>query len=112
MVLAICLQLKRSANTGTSYMGGFSGFLRDQAATRYQLQKIAYTYRSLLNAVEQISNDIAKYRFPLIKNGNNRESKPNHPAHKLVSVFSNSLMTTFIFSKQWLFRCFCVVCVG
>jgi hypothetical protein len=49
----------------------------------YQLKKIAYTY-CCLQCMEQISNDIAKYRFQQ-KNGNNRESKPNHPAHKLVS---------------------------
>jgi phage portal protein BeeE len=49
----------------------------------YQLQKIAYTL--LFCAVEQISNDIAKIPFSVKKNGNNRESKPNHPAHKLVS---------------------------
>jgi hypothetical protein len=32
---------------------------------------------AVYNAVEQISNDIVKkYRFPLTKNGNNRESNP------------------------------------
>jgi hypothetical protein len=38
--LAICLQLKGGANTGTSYMGGFSGFfLRDQAAMPLSITK-------------------------------------------------------------------------
>jgi phage portal protein BeeE len=60
-----------------------ASFLRDQAAMQLSTTK-KLTLTAVYNAVEQISNDIAKYRFPLTKK-NNRESKPNHPAHKLVS---------------------------
>jgi phage portal protein BeeE len=84
-VLAICLQLK-SANTGTSYMGilGFSSGSGSNAAINY---KKSLTLTAVYNAVEQISNDIAKYRFPLTKKRQQPRIK-THPAHKLVSVFS------------------------
>jgi phage portal protein BeeE len=54
---------QRSANTGTSYMGIFFFGIRQQ---RYQYKK-SLTLTAVYNAVEQISNDIAKYRFPLTK---------------------------------------------
>lgn len=92
---------KRSANTGTSYMGGFGGFFSSGSGSNAAINyKKSLTLTAVYNAVEQISNDIAKIPFSVNqKNGNNRESKPNHPAHKLVSFSPNSLMTTFIFRK-------------
>jgi phage portal protein BeeE len=83
--LAICLQLKRSANTGTSYMGGFSGFFSSGSGSNAAINTKNRLPYAVYNAVEQISNDIAKMFSVNQKNGNNRESKPNHPAHKLVS---------------------------
>jgi hypothetical protein len=56
-------------------MGGFGGFfLRIRQQCSYQLQKIAYTYA--VYAVEQISNDIAKYRFPLKKTATTANQNP------------------------------------
>jgi hypothetical protein len=67
-------------------MGGFSGFsfgIRQQCS--YQLQKIAYTYSLFICRRANIKR-YCKIPFSVNqKNGNNRESKPNHPAHKLVS---------------------------
>jgi phage portal protein BeeE len=49
------------------------------AAINYYKKSLTLT--AVYNAVEQISNDIAKIPFSVNqKNGNNRESKPNHPA--------------------------------
>jgi hypothetical protein len=84
VLLAICLHSK-GANTGTSYMGGFGGFFSSGSGSSYQLQKIAYTYRCLQCSRANLKR-YCKIPFSVNqKNGNNRESKPNHPAHKLVS---------------------------
>jgi phage portal protein BeeE len=83
--LAICLQLKgvqTLVHPWVALGGFFSSGSGSNAAINY---KKSLTLTAVYNAVEQISNDIAKYRFPLTKKSNNRESKPNHPAHKLVS---------------------------
>lgn len=93
---------QRSAGTTDgSYMGGFGGFfsLGNGKAGRIRWDK-ALTLTAVYNAVEQISNDIAKIPFSVnCKVGNDRQSKPNHPAHRLISYAPNSLMTTFIFRK-------------
>lgn len=93
---------KRSAATDASYFGGFGGFfsLGNSGATSHINYKKSLGLSAVYNAVEQISNDIAKIPFAVnCKKGNNRESQPNHPAHRLIAYEPNSLMTTFIFRK-------------
>ena len=52
------------------------------------------------NGVDQISNDIAKIPFAVYqKEGSNRVSRSDHPAHNLIANEPNSLMTSFIFRK-------------
>jgi len=92
----------RSAATDASYFGGFGGFfsLGNTGQTSHIKYKKSLELSAVYNAVEQISNDIAKIPFSVNqKNGNNRESKPNHPANRLIAYEPNSLMTTFIFRK-------------
>lgn len=92
----------RSAATDASYFGNFGGFfsLGNTASTSSINYKKSLGLSAVFNAVEQISNDIAKIPFSVnCKKGNNRESQPNHPAQKLISYEPNSLMTTFIFRK-------------
>lgn len=92
---------QRSATTEGSYFGGLGGFfsLGNGGASRVTY-KASLTISAVYNAVDQISNDIAKIPFSVNQKVNgNRESKPNHPAHKLISYSPNSLMTTFIFRK-------------
>jgi HK97 family phage portal protein len=71
----------------------------------YQLQKKSFTLTAVYNAVEQISNDIAKYSFSV--NQKTATTANQNPIIQHTSLFlflsPNSLMTTFIFCKQWLF---------
>jgi hypothetical protein len=48
-------------------MGGFSGFSSGSGSNAAINYKKSLTLTRCLYAVEQISNDIAKYRFPLTK---------------------------------------------
>jgi HK97 family phage portal protein len=92
---------KRSAAAANSYFGSFGGgiFSLGTGGTAMNYKK-SLTLTAVYNAVEQISNDIAKIPFSVNqKIGNNRESQHNHPAHRLISYAPNSLMTTFIFRK-------------
>jgi phage portal protein BeeE len=86
-----------SQNDG-SYMTSFGGFFSlGNGKTGSLGYKKALTLTAVYNAVEQISNDIAKIPFSVNqKIDNNRESKPDHPAHRLIAYSPNSLMTTFI----------------
>lgn len=92
---------KRSATSNGSYLGGFGGFFSLGNGTTAQINhKTSLTLTAVYNAVEQISNDIAKIPFSVNQKVNsNRESKPNHPANRLIAYAPNSLMTTFIFRK-------------
>jgi phage portal protein BeeE len=69
------------ANTGTSYMGGFGGFSSGSGSNAAINYKKSLTLTAVYNAVEQISNDIAKYRFPLTK-------KRQQPRIKIISTQS------------------------
>jgi len=91
---------KRSTSS-TSYFGGFGNFFSSGNGSFSSMPyKKALTLTAVFNAIEQISNDIAKIPFSVNRKvGNNRESQPNHPAHRLISYAPNSLMTTFIFRK-------------
>lgn len=92
----------RSAATDASYFGNFGGFfsLGNTGTTSHINYKKSLGLSAVYNAVEQISNDIAKIPFSVnCKKGNNRESQPNHPAQRLIAYEPNSLMTTFIFRK-------------
>lgn len=91
---------KRSASaSGDSYFGGsfFSFFNGESNSVNYkQSLKLSAVY----NAVDQISNDIAKLPFAVFEriNGNtNRLS--GHQVDKLLSVSPNPYMTPFIFKK-------------
>lgn len=93
--------ITRSAATDASFFGNFGSFF---SAGNTNTSSISYKkslgLSAVYNAVEQISNDIAKIPFSVNqKKGNNRESQLDHPAHRLISYEPNSLMTTFIFRK-------------
>lgn len=93
---------KRSAVSDRSYFGTFGNsiFSLGTGASSGMNYKKSLTLTAVYNAVEQISNDIAKIPFSVNqKVGNNRESRPSHPAHGLIAYSPNSLMTTFIFRK-------------
>lgn len=92
---------KRSVNTDNSYFSGFGGiFSLGTSGTNGMKTTTALKLSAVYNAVEQISNDIAKIPFSVYKKeGQNRTSQSNHPANKVISYEPNSLMTTFIFRK-------------
>lgn len=92
----------RSAATDASYLNSFGGFFSwgNSGQTSSIGYKKSLGLSAVYNAVEQISNDIAKIPFSVNqKNGNNRESQPNHTANKLIAYEPNYLMTTFMFRK-------------
>lgn len=92
---------QRAASTDKSYLSGWGGLFSLGTGTKGNVTyKRALTLMAVYNAVEQISNDIAKIPFSVNqKIDGNRKSQPNHPAHRLISYSPNSLMTTFIFRK-------------
>lgn len=92
---------QRSATSDGSYMGGFGGFFSMGGTdVKHINPKTALTVAAVYNAVDQISNDIAKIPFSVNqKIGSNRKSQPNHPAHRIVSYAPNALMTSFVFRK-------------
>lgn len=92
---------QRAASTDKSYLSGWGGLFSYGTGTKGPVNyKRALTLMAVYNAVEQISNDIAKIPFSVNqKIDGNRKSQPNHPAHRLISYSPNSLMTTFIFRK-------------
>lgn len=92
---------KRSATSDKSYFGGFGNiFSLGTGGAGGMKATTALKLSAVYNAVEQISNDIAKIPFSVYKKeGQNRTSQSNHPANKLISYEPNSLMTTFIFRK-------------
>lgn len=92
---------QRAASTDKSYLSGWGGLFSYGAGTKGPVNyKRALTLMAVYNAVEQISNDIAKIPFSVNqKIDGNRKSQPNHPAHRLIAYSPNSLMTTFIFRK-------------
>lgn len=62
--------------------------------------KTAFTISAFYNAVDQISNDIAKLPKHIYKKeGDKRFVKTNHPANILISAAPNNLMTAFDFWK-------------
>jgi HK97 family phage portal protein len=98
---SLMLGTQRSASSDGSYMSSFGGFFSlGNGKTGNVTYKRALTLMAVYNAVEQISNDIAKIPFSVNqKIDGNRKSQPNHPAHRLISFAPNSLMTTFVFRK-------------
>jgi HK97 family phage portal protein len=62
--------------------------------------KSAFTISAFYNAVDQISNDIAKLPKHIYKKeGEKRYVKTDHPANYLISAAPNNLMTAFDFWK-------------
>jgi HK97 family phage portal protein len=92
---------KRSASSDNSYFGGFGNFLSLGTGGGGNMKPAtALKLSAVYNAVEQISNDIAKIPFAVYKKeGQNRTSQTTHPANRLIAYEPNSLMTTFIFRK-------------
>jgi HK97 family phage portal protein len=92
---------KRSATSDSSYFGSYGGFFSlGSGGTSAMKPTTAMKLSAVYNAVDQISNDIAKIPFSVYKKeGQNRTSQPGHPANKLVSYEPNALMTTFVFRK-------------
>jgi HK97 family phage portal protein len=92
---------KRSVSSDSSYFGNYGGFFSlGSGGTSAMKPTTALKLSAVYNAVDQISNDIAKIPFSVYKKeGQNRTSQANHPANRLVSYEPNALMTTFIFRK-------------
>lgn len=93
---------KRSAATDNPFFGNFGGgiFSLGTTAASGMNHTKALKLSAFYNGVDQISNDIAKIPFAVYqKEGSNRISRSNHPAHNLISNEPNSLMTSFIFRK-------------
>ena len=83
----------------------FDGFLglgatTNGARTSTSKYKTSLKLSAVYNAVEQISNDIAKIPFGVFKNDNgNRIADTSHYAHLLLSSQPNPYMTPFIWKK-------------
>lgn len=93
---------KRSATSDNSYFGAFGNgiFSLGTAGTAGMNHTKALKLSAFYNGVDQISNDIAKIPFAVYqKEGSNRVSRSDHPAHNLIANEPNSLMTSFIFRK-------------
>lgn len=92
---------KRSASTDNSFFGSYGGLFSLGSGSPYSMKpKTALKLSAVYNAVDQISNDIAKIPFGIYqKDGKNRVARPEHPAHILISRSPNILMTSFIFRK-------------
>lgn len=92
---------KRSNSSDSSYFGGYGGLFSFGSSNSGSIKpKTALKLSAVYNAVDQISNDVAKIPFSVFKkDGKNRVSQSSHPANKLVSYAPNSLMTSFIFRK-------------
>lgn len=91
---------QRSYQSG-SLFDGFSLFgsgpgVKTSASNYKSSLKIA----AVFNAVDQISNDLAKIPFGVyFKNGDDREANTNHPVHKLIAQSPNDYMTPFHWKK-------------
>lgn len=93
---------KRSATSDNSYFGTFRNglFSLGTSGTAGMNHTRALKLSAFYNGVDQISNDIAKIPFAVYqKEGSNRVSRADHPAHNLIANEPNSLMTSFIFRK-------------
>jgi HK97 family phage portal protein len=94
---------KRSASSERISL--FDGFLalgatNTGARTSTSNYKTSLKLAAVYNAVEQISNDIAKIPFGVFKNDNgNRIADTSHYAHLLLSSQPNPYMTPFIWKK-------------
>jgi HK97 family phage portal protein len=81
----------------TSSFGLFGGMATEATLAN---SKSAFTISAFYNAVDQISNDIAKLPKHIYKKeGKNRFVNTNHPANYLISSAPNDLMTSFDFWK-------------
>lgn len=91
---------KRSVSSGGSYFGGFGNFLSMGTGNAGMNPNKALKLSAFYNGVDQISSDIAKIPFAVYqKDGKNRVSRSDHPAHNLVASSPNALMTSFVFRK-------------
>jgi len=93
---------KRSAASDNSFFGTFGNgiFSLGTSGALGMNPTKALKLSAFYNGVDQISNDIAKIPFAVYqKEGSNRISKSDHPAHIIIANEPNSLMTSFIFRK-------------
>jgi HK97 family phage portal protein len=92
---------KRSTTSDSSFFGNYGGlFSLGTGGVSKMKADTALKLSAVYNAVDQISNDIAKIPFAVYrKDGQNRTAMPSHPANKLVGYEPNYLMTSFIFRK-------------
>ena len=85
-----------------SFFDGFLGLGATATGARTSTSKYKTSLKlsAVYNAVEQISNDIAKIPFSVFKNENgNRIADTSHYAHLLLSSQPNPYMTPFIWKK-------------
>lgn len=87
-----------SAFTDFGSFFGFSGGDKMKPVHYKQSLQIAAVH----NAVDQISNDVAKIPFSVFikKADGNRERAVNHAADRLISVSPNTYMTSFVWRKM------------
>jgi HK97 family phage portal protein len=93
----------RSSGTGTQVSSsflGFGGWFGAESKGTMANSKSAFTLSAFYNAVEQLSNDMAKLpKIVFKKDGESRIKFSEHPVNKLISQRPNSLMTAFDFWK-------------
>lgn len=93
----------RSVETGTqvsSFNFGFGGLFGLNSKGTLATSKSAFTLSAFYNAVEQLSNDMAKLPKNVFqKQGESRIKFTAHPVNKLISQRPNALMTAFDFWK-------------
>ncbi|MCO7721965.1 phage portal protein [Myroides odoratimimus] len=88
--------LEGSSSSG--FMDFFSGF--GSGGKTIITPKRALTIPAFYNAVDQLSNDIAKLpKSVYIKNGSHRRKHTSHPLNYLISTQPNEMMTAFDFWK-------------
>lgn len=91
---------QRAASSVFSDMGSLFSFGSASFTTPNVKIKEALKLSAVYNAVEQISNDLAKTPFFVYQDENgNKERLRQHPADRLISLEPNYLMTPFVFKK-------------
>jgi HK97 family phage portal protein len=93
----------RSAGVGSQISSsflGFGGFFSGENKGTMANNNSAFTLSAFYNAVEQLSNDMAKLpKLVYKKEGDSRLKFTDHPVNTLISQRPNSLMTAFDFWK-------------
>ncbi|MHC0441605.1 phage portal protein [Flavobacterium sp. 3-210] len=91
---------KRAAPSVFDSIGSLFSFGGSSFATSTVKVKDSLKLSAVYNAVEQISNDLAKIPFAVFQDNNgNKKRLKSHPVDRLVSLEPNYLMTAFVYKK-------------